>query len=113
MNIEARKARLNANYEVDVKYMESLIDSNTILLIGSAPNFPHGIVDPIDKLAKLALKHKVGLHVDGCLGGFVGLFDENLKKLYSLDREGVTSVSIDHHKFGLAPKGISTIFYKT
>ena len=93
--------------------MKSLIDSNTILVMGSAPNFPHGIIDPIDQIAKLATKYKVGCHVDGCLGGFVGLFDNELKSLYSLDREGVTSVTIDHHKFGLAPKGISTVFYKT
>lgn len=93
--------------------MESLIDSNTILILGSAPNFPHGIIDPIDKLAQLAKKKNVGFHIDGCLGGFIGLFDDRYKELYSLDREGVTSVSLDHHKFALAPKGISTIFYKT
>ena len=83
------------------------------MIAGSAPNYPHGIIDPIEKLAKIAKKKNVGMHVDGCLGGLVGLFDDNLKKIYSLDRDGVTSVSLDHHKFGLAPKGISTIFYKT
>lgn len=93
--------------------MESLIDKNTILIMGSAPDFSHGIIDPIDKLAKLALKHNVGFHIDACLGGFVGLFDDQFKDLYSLDREGVTSVSLDHHKYALSPKGISTVFYKT
>ena len=75
LNIEALKARLNSSYEVDIKHVESLIDKNTILIIGSAPNYPHGIIDPIDKLAKLAIKHNVGFHVDGCLGGFIGIFD--------------------------------------
>lgn len=93
--------------------MESLIDSNTIMIMGSVPNYPHGVIDPIDKIAALAKRKDVGCHIDGCLGGFVGLFHQEFKDLYSLDRDGVTSVSVDHHKFGLAPKGISTIFYKT
>lgn len=96
-----------------MKHMESLIDSNTIMILGSAPNYPHGIIDPIDKIAKLALKKNVGCHIDGCLGGFVGVFHPEFKDLYSLDRPGVTSISLDHHKFGLAPKGLSTVFYKT
>lgn len=90
-----------------------MIDSNTIMLFASAPNYPHGIIDPIPEIAKLAKKYKIGCHVDGCLGGFVGTFHPDTKHLYSLDREGVTSVSLDHHKFALAPKGISTVFYKT
>lgn len=83
------------------------------MILGSVPNYPHGIIDPIDKIAKLAKKYRVGCHIDGCLGGFVGLFHQDYKDYYSLDRDGVTSISLDQHKFGLAPKGISTIFYKT
>lgn len=93
--------------------MESLIDSNTIMILGSVPNYPHGIIDPIDKIAKLAKRKNVGCHIDGCLGGFVGVFHNDFKDLFSMDREGVTSISLDQHKFGLAPKGVSTIFYKT
>lgn len=96
-----------------MEHMEELIDGNTIMIMGSAPNYPHGIIDPIDRIAKLAKKKNVGCHVDGCLGGFVGLFLPEYKGLYSLDRDGITSISVDHHKFGLAPKGISTVFYKT
>lgn len=113
LNIEARKARLTAEMKVDISHMKSLIDRNTIMIIGSAPNYPHGIIDPIEELAKLAKSKNVGFHVDGCLGGFIGAFHPKFKELYSLDREGVTSVSIDHHKFGLAPKGVSSVFYKT
>lgn len=112
-NIEARKAKLNPQFEVDLAHMESLIDSNTIMIMGSAPNYPHGIIDPIDKIAKLASKRNVGCHIDACLGGFVGVFHPDFKDLFSLDRQGVTSISLDQHKFGLAPKGVSTIFYKT
>lgn len=95
--------------------MRSLIDKNTIMILGSAPNFPHGIVDPIPEIAKLAKKKKVGMHVDACLGGFVVAFAEQLKINipFNFKVDGVTSISIDHHKYGLAPKGVSGLFFKT
>lgn len=95
--------------------MKSLIDGNTIMIMGSAPNFPHGIVDPIPEIAKLAKKKNVGMHVDACLGGFVVAFADQLKINipFNFKVDGVTSISIDHHKYGLAPKGVSGIFYKT
>lgn len=111
-NIEVRKARLNEAYEVDVKHMASLIDSNTIALYASYANYPHGIIDPIRQVAQLAKKHKIGFHVDGCLGGFVAAFLKEHENTFSLDVEGVTSVSLDHHKFGLSPKGASCIIFK-
>ncbi len=112
-NIEVRKARLNEHYEADVEHMEQLIDSNTIAMYCSYPNYPHGIVDPIQDIAHLALKYKVPLHIDACLGGFVAAFLPDHKDKLSLDIEGVTSISLDHHKYALAPKGISTVFFKT
>lgn len=69
-----------------MSHMESLIDGNTIMILGSAPNYPHGIIDPIEKIAKLAKKKNVGCHIDGCLGGFVGVFHPDFKGLFSLDR---------------------------
>lgn len=83
------------------------------MILGSVPNYPHGICDDIEGLAKIAKKYNIGLHIDGCLGGLVGTLHPKYKDLYSIDRDGVTSISIDHHKFGLAPKGVSSIFYKT
>ena len=92
--------------------MESLIDSNTIALYASYPNFPHGIIDPIEDIAKIALKHKVAFHLDGCLGGFVAGFLKEHENKFTLDIDGITSISLDHHKFALAPKGVSTVFFK-
>lgn len=115
-NIECRKARIKPNFEVDIKHMESLMDSNTIMIAGSAGNFPHGIIDDITTIAKLGKRKNVGVHVDGCLGGFVISFSESLNlnlPPFSFKVDGVTSISIDHHKFGLAPKGVSAVFYKT
>jgi sphinganine-1-phosphate aldolase len=100
---------------VDVKHLESLIDSNTIMISGSAPCFPYGTIDPIPKLAQIAKKRNVGMHVDACLGGFVVAFAEQLKLdiPFNFKIDGVTSISIDHHKYGLAPKGVSGLFFKT
>jgi sphinganine-1-phosphate aldolase len=114
-NVEVRKARLNDQFVVDVNHVKSLIDSNTIMIVGSAPCFPYGTIDPIVELAKLAKKKNVGMHVDACLGGFIIVFAEllNINFDFNFKVDGVTSMSIDHHKYGLAPKGVSGLFFKT
>lgn len=99
---------------VDLKAMARAISSNTVVLVGSTPQFPHGIIDPIQDIAKLALKHNVGVHVDCCLGGFILPFME--KAGYQLDPfdfrvKGVTSISADTHKYGYTPKGTSVLMY--
>lgn len=99
---------------VNLKAMSRAISSNTVVLVGSAPQFPHGIVDPIQEIARLALARGVGLHVDCCLGGFILPFME--KAGYPLDPfdfrvKGVTSISADTHKFGYTPKGTSVLMY--
>lgn len=99
---------------VNLRAMARAISSNTVVLVGSAPQFPHGIIDPIQDIAKLALKHDVGLHVDCCLGGFILPFMD--KAGYKIDPfdfrvKGVTSISADTHKFGYTPKGTSVVMY--
>lgn len=69
-------------------------------------------MDDIPSLSFLALKKKTNLHVDACLGGFVYPFLENLP-LYDFRLPGVTSLSTDHHKYGLAPKGCSVVLFRT
>lgn len=103
-------------FKVDLKAVKKLINKNTILLAGSAPNFPHGIIDDIEGLSKLALKYKLPLHVDACLGSFIVPF---LTKagftdipLFDFRVPGVTSISCDTHKYGFAPKGSSIIMYR-
>jgi len=102
--------------KIDLASLKKAITSNTICIVGSMPNYPHGICDPIEEMAAIALKHKVGMHVDACLGGFLIVFaKENKIEIPKFDFTvpGVTSISIDHHKYGLANKGISSVFYKT
>ncbi|ODV69386.1 PLP-dependent transferase [Hyphopichia burtonii NRRL Y-1933] len=106
-------------YQVDIKKVERLINKNTVLLVGSAPNYPHGIIDDIEALSKLALKNKILLHVDACLGSFIvsfleksGVHDKGAIPLFDFRLPGVTSISCDTHKYGFAPKGSSIIMYR-
>lgn len=108
------------DYKVDIRAVRRLINPNTVLLVGSAPNFPHGIVDDIPALSRLATSYKIPLHVDCCLGSFVIAF---LKKAgypspyedqggFDFRQPGVTSISVDTHKYGFAPKGNSVLLYR-
>lgn len=98
----------------DLRAMARAITSNTIVLAGSAPNFPHGIIDPIEDIAKLATKRGLFMHVDCCLGGFILPFMEEAGyplAPFDFRVKGVTSISCDTHKYGFAPKGSSVVMY--
>ncbi|CAN9366495.1 unnamed protein product [Alternaria alternata] len=104
------------SYKVHLPSVSRLINPNTVLLVGSAPNFPHGIIDDISGLSKLAVKKKIPLHVDCCLGSFIipmlpkAGFDFDP---FDFRLPGVTSISCDTHKYGFAPKGNSTVLYRS
>ncbi|ORY18782.1 sphingosine-1-phosphate lyase-like protein [Clohesyomyces aquaticus] len=104
------------HYKVHLPSVSRLINPNTILLVGSAPNFPHGIIDDISGLSKIAHKRKLPLHVDCCLGSFLvpllakAGFDA---EPFDFRLKGVTSISCDTHKYGFAPKGNSTVLYRS
>ena len=100
---------------VDVDFVARAITGNTIALVGSAGNYPYGTIDPIDELSELALKHGIGLHVDGCLGGFILPWGERLGydiPIFDFRLPGVTSISADTHKYGYALKGTSVVLYR-
>jgi sphinganine-1-phosphate aldolase len=103
--------------KANVKAMEAAITGNTILLFGSTPSFPHGAIDDIAGLSELALKYNTGLHVDSCLGGFLVPFMAKagypLPEICDFRLEGVSSISVDTHKYGFAPKGSSVVLYKS
>ncbi|KAG5496688.1 hypothetical protein JIQ42_03520 [Leishmania sp. Namibia] len=101
---------------VDPKEMEKYIRYDTIAIAASAPNFPYGVVDPIEELAEIAYKHNIGMHVDCCLGGFIMPFLEKTGRaapIVDFRNRGVTSISCDTHKYGYAPKGTSTVVYRS
>jgi sphinganine-1-phosphate aldolase len=104
--------------KADVDSIRARMSPDTIMIYSSAPSFPHGIIDPIKDLSDLAIEYGVGLHVDCCLGGFVLPFANMLGHEYSVDEKfdfelpGVTSMSMDTHKFGYAAKGTSIVLYR-
>jgi glutamate/tyrosine decarboxylase-like PLP-dependent enzyme len=100
---------------VDVGWVADHIDAQTVAIIGSACNYGYGTVDPIEELGALAAARDVGLHVDGCLGGFILPFGQELGyDIPSFDFRvpGVTSISADTHKYGYAFKGTSTLLFR-
>ncbi|KAL8832332.1 MAG: hypothetical protein Q9191_000333 [Dirinaria sp. TL-2023a] len=104
------------NYSPQVSSISRLINSNTVLLVGSAPSYPHGIIDDISSLSRLALRKRLPLHVDACLGSFLIPFlsQAGFASIpFDFSLKGVTSISCDTHKYGFAPKGTSTILYRT
>ena len=109
------------SYRVSIPKVRRLINPNTILLVGSAPNFPHGIVDDIPALSRLAVSSSIPLHVDCCLGSFLmpylsrAGFPSPFSETGGFDFRvsGVTSISVDTHKYGFAPKGNSVILYRS
>lgn len=103
-------------FKVDVSQMERFINGNTVLLAGSAPNFPHGIVDDIEAIGALGVKYNIPVHVDCCLGSFIVSYMAkagfNELRPFDFRVPGVTSISCDTHKYGFAPKGSSIIMYR-
>ncbi|XP_041921714.1 sphingosine-1-phosphate lyase 1 isoform X1 [Alosa sapidissima] len=101
--------------KVDVKAMKRAISKNTAMLVCSAPQFPHGVLDPIEEVGKLAERYNLPLHVDACLGGFLIPFMDSAGfplAPFDFRVKGVTSISADTHKYGYAPKGSSVVLYR-
>ncbi|WFD36478.1 sphinganine-1-phosphate aldolase [Malassezia cuniculi] len=102
--------------KVRIDLVARAITGNTIMLVGSAPNFPDGIIDDIVALGELARRNRIGLHVDCCLGSFLVPFLERagfVSEPFDFRVDGVTSISCDTHKYGFAPKGTSVVMYRT
>ncbi len=103
------------DYRADVAATRKALTRNTIGVIGSAPSFPHGMIDPIEELSELARKRGIGFHTDACLGGFVLPWAKRLGyevPPFDFRLPGVTSMSADTHKFGYAAKGTSVVLYR-
>jgi sphinganine-1-phosphate aldolase len=115
-DVESRRVPVRADGSADVDAMADVVDDATVLIVGSAPSYPQGVIDPIPDLGALALERGVLCHVDACLGGFILPFLGTLghvTKPWDLSVPGVTSISADLHKYGYASKGVSVILYGT
>ncbi len=115
MDITLRRIPVK-DYLADVAAMEAAIDAATLMIVGSAPCFPFGLIDPIEALGEVAERKSVWLHVDACVGAYIAPFVRmNGAKLPAFDFAvpGVWSISGDLHKYGYASKGASTVFFRT
>jgi sphinganine-1-phosphate aldolase len=114
--VTVRLLPLDALLHADVTKLEGLINRRTVMILGSAPEYPHGTIDPIAAMGEIAQRRGIPLHVDACVGGFILPFMAmNGRVLPTWDYRvpGVTSISADLHKYGFAAKGASTITYRS
>lgn len=102
-------------FKVNPEEIRKLITDRTAIIVGSAPSYPIGVMDPIEELGKIAEEKGIWLHVDACLGGFILPFFKRLGQKvekYDFEVPGVHSISIDLHKYGYTPKGASILLYR-
>jgi glutamate/tyrosine decarboxylase-like PLP-dependent enzyme len=114
--LKLHKAPVKDDWTADVDAMADFVTENTVLIVGSAPQYPQGVVDDIPRIAALAEAANANCHVDACMGGFVLPFAERLGRdvpVWDFRVSGVTSISADIHKLGYAPKGASVILHRT
>ncbi len=115
LDVEIRRIPLADEFRADPAAMAGAVDDGTIMLFGSAPCFPYGVIDPIRELGKVALEKGLWLHVDACWGGFISPFAKQLGYPipdWDLGVPGVTSVSADIHKFAYGAKGASLLLFR-
>jgi sphinganine-1-phosphate aldolase len=114
-DVELVRVPVGPDFRVDRCLADACTD-DTIMVVGSAPTYPQGVVDPIADIAALALDRGILCHVDACMGGFLLPFLTELGRLdepFDFRVPGVTSMSADVHKYGYASKGVSVILYRT
>jgi glutamate/tyrosine decarboxylase-like PLP-dependent enzyme len=97
----------------DAAAVADLLDERTALVVVSAPSYPHGVLDPVTEVAALAAAAGVPCHVDACIGGWILPFLDDVPEPFDLSVPGVTSLSVDLHKYGYAPKGVSVLLTAT
>lgn len=114
--VRVRRIPVDGDWRADLDTAADAVGERTVLVVGSAPQYPQGVVDPIPELAALAASVGANFHTDACMGGFVLPFMERLGHPvppWDFRVEGVTSISADLHKLGYAPKGVSVLLHRT
>ena len=115
-NIKMKRIPVDAGFKADIAKTKEAITDNTIVIVGSTPSFPHGVIYPIEELSEIARDNDIGFHTDACLGGFILPWAGRLGypvPPFDFSLPGVTSISVDTHKYGYAAKGSSVILYRS
>jgi glutamate/tyrosine decarboxylase-like PLP-dependent enzyme len=115
LGLTTRRLPVRPDFTADPEAMREAIGPQTIMLVGSAPAFPHGVVDPIAEIAAVAQARDLWMHVDACVGGYIAPFARKLGvdlPAFDFAVPGVVSISADLHKYGYTAKGASTLFFR-
>ena len=115
LDVEIIRVPVTNEFRADPGAMSDRINDDTIMIFGSAPCFPYGVIDPIPQLGQIAITRNVWLHVDACWGGFISPFAKQLGYPipdWDLGVPGVTSLSADIHKFAYGAKGASLLLFR-
>lgn len=113
--VESRRVPVSSDWRADTEAMRAAVDDETILVVGSAPSYPQGVVDPIAEIAAIAQDRNINCHVDACMGGVTLPFLARLgetREAWDFRCEGVTSISIDLHKYGYTSKGAGVLIHR-
>ncbi len=115
LDLTVRQVSTSVDYRADLEAIRQNITENTIMMVGGAPPFPYGLVDPLPEMSDLANQHGIWFHVDTCIGGFVLPFAEALGRAvptFDFRLPAVQSMSIDFHKYGYAMRGCSALILR-
>ena len=115
MDLEVRRTPTQGDFRADPAAIEAAVDGDTMMIVGAAPCYPRGVVDPIQELGEIAERRGIWLHVDACVGGYLAPFVRQLGypvPEFDFAVPGVRSLSADLHKYGFCPKPASTVFFR-
>ena len=116
LNIKVVPIPVDDTFRADVNALKKAITPNTILVVGSSPSYAHGVIDPISDMAAVADENGILFHTDGCVGAFMLPFYKKLGEPvpdFDFSIKGVTSISMDLHKYAYTPKGASLVLYRS
>lgn len=114
--VRLKKVAVDADQRVDVGALERALGPSTIAVVVSAPQYAHGVIDPVAEVGAVCARHKLPLHVDACVGGFVLPWVERLGRAlpaWDFRVPAVTSISADLHKYAYAGKGASVLLWRS
>jgi sphinganine-1-phosphate aldolase len=113
--VELRAVPVGTDFRADPAAMGEAVDDSTVLVVASAPSYAHGVIDPVQAIAGIAVEAGTRCHVDACIGGWVLPYAERLGREvppWTFDVDGVTSISVDLHKYAYTPKGASLLLHR-
>lgn len=113
--VESRRIPVTSDWRADVDAMAAAIDDDTVLVVGSTPQYPQGVIDPIEQIGKCVQGRDINFHVDACMGGVTLSYMERAGHEVSpwdLRVNEVTSMSVDLHKYGYTSKGAGVLLHR-